>query len=138
MKKVINEKVQNVSFYTVSKNGDKTLLKSSDISYLYFDWKKIFGIAEPEIGHDYALTKTLLKALKKDGEKGLNTVRRYMGGYFDISWEDRMLDAMKYIADSTEHFGNTSDYLVSDIVDVCDKTLKSLNFRENKVIVSFA
>ena len=49
-----------------------------------------------------------------------------------------MLDAMEYIADSTEHFGNTSDYLVSDIVDVCDKTLKSLNFRENKIIVSFA
>lgn len=45
---------------------------------------------------------------------------------------------MEYIADSTEHFWNTSDYLVSDIVDVCDKTLKSLNFSENKVIVSFA
>lgn len=79
MKKVINEKVKNVSFYTVNKNGVKTLLKSSDISYLYFDWKKIFGTAEPEIGHDYALTKTLFKELKKDGEKGLNTVRRYMG-----------------------------------------------------------
>ena len=79
MKKVINEKVKNVSFYTVNKNGVKTLLKSSDISYLYFDWKKIFGTAEPEIGHDYAITKTLLKELKKDGEKGLNTVRRYMG-----------------------------------------------------------
>lgn len=49
MKKVINEKVQNVSFYTVNKDGVKTLLKSSDISYLYFDWKKIFGIAEPKI-----------------------------------------------------------------------------------------
>ena len=95
-------------------------------------------IAEPKIWHDYALTKTLLKELKKDGEKGLNTVRRYMGGYFDISWEDRTLDAMEHIADSTEHFSNTSDYPVSDIVDVCDKTLKSLNFRENKVIVSFA
>ena len=138
MKKVINEKVQNVRFYTVNKNGVKTLFKSSDISYLYFDWKKIFGTAEPEIGHDYAITKTLLKVLKEDGEKGLNTVRRYMGGYFGISWEDRMLDAMEYIAGSTEHFGNTSDYLVSDIVDVCDKTLKSLNFRENKIIVSFA
>ena len=65
MKKVINEKVKNVSFYTVNKNGVKTLLKSSDISYLYFDWKKIFGTAEPEIGHDYAITKTLLKELKK-------------------------------------------------------------------------
>ena len=54
------------------------------------------------------------------------------------TWEERMLDAMEYIAGSTEHFGNTSDYLVSDIVDVCDKTLKSLNFSENKVIVSFA
>ena len=79
MKKVINEKVQNVRFYTVNKNGVKTLLKSSDISYLYFYWKNIFGTAEPEIGHDYAITKTLLKVLKKDGEKGLNTVRRYMG-----------------------------------------------------------
>ena len=49
MKKVINEKVQNVSFYTVNKDGVKTLLKSSDISYLYFDWKKIFVIAEPKI-----------------------------------------------------------------------------------------
>lgn len=75
----------------VNKNGVKTLLKSSDISYLYFDWKKIFGIAEPKIGHDYTLTKTLLKALKEDGEKGLNTVRRYMRGYFGISCEDRML-----------------------------------------------
>ena len=45
---------------------------------------------------------------------------------------------MEYIAGSTDNFGNTSDYLVSDIVNVCDKTLKSLNFRENKVIVSFA
>ena len=132
------KKVQNVSFYTVNKNVVKTLLKSSDISYLYFDWKKIFVISEPKIGHDYALTKTLLKDLKKDGERGLNTVRRYMGGYFDISWEDRMLDAMEHIADSTENFGNTSDYLVSDIVYVCDKTLKSIHFRENKVIVSFA
>ena len=65
--------------HTVNKNDVKTLLKSYDISYLYFDWKKIFVIEEPKIGHDYALTKTLLKALKKDGEKGLNTVRRYMG-----------------------------------------------------------
>lgn len=100
--------------------------------------EKDFRDCRTKIGHDYALTKTLLKELKKDGEKGLNTVRRYMGGYFGISWEDRMLDAVEYIADSTEHFVNTSDYLVSDIVDVCDKTLKSLNFRENKIIVSFA
>ena len=49
-----------------------------------------------------------------------------------------MLDAMEYIAGSTEHFGNTFDYLVSDIVDVCDKTVKALNLRENKIIVSFA
>ena len=71
MKKVINEKVKNVSFYTVNKDGVKTLLKSSDISYLYFDWKKIFGISEQEIGHDYTLTKTLLKALKKTARKVL-------------------------------------------------------------------
>lgn len=42
MKKVINDKVQNVSFYMVNKNGVKTLLKSSDISYLYFDLEKDF------------------------------------------------------------------------------------------------
>lgn len=42
MKKVINDKVPNVSFYMVNKNGVKTLLKSSDISYLYFDLEKDF------------------------------------------------------------------------------------------------
>ena len=77
MKKVINEKVQNVRFYTVNKNGVKTLLKPSDISYLYFDWKKILGTAEPEIGHDYTLTKTLLKVLKKDGEKGHSPIAKH-------------------------------------------------------------
>lgn len=122
----------------VNKDGVKTLLKSSDISYLYFDWKKIFGIAEQEIGHDYTLTKTLLKALKKTARKVLTQCVDTWDDISVLSWKDRMLDAMEYIAGSTEHFGNTSDYLVSDIVDVCDKTLKSLNFRENKVIVSFA
>ena len=81
MKKVINEKVKNVSFYTVNKDGVKTLLKSSYISYLYFDWKKILGITEPEIGHDYARTKTLLKALKK------KTARKVLTQCVD-TWED--------------------------------------------------